>query len=146
MWWSWNARNYVKYYLIENHDKTSQEVPSMLVYLKATQCSVHSPAPFSSHLPLLLVYSLYRFPLPFLKLFPFFLECLRHSTFFPPTNPLRHGQKKYYRKRDDTEHGEDKQGENGRRQKPKLEGKGKGEDTCGKGRTGDKARNSDPIK
>ena len=46
------------------------------------------------------------FPLLFLKLFPFFLECLRRSTFFP----LRHGQKKYHIKRDDTEHGEDKGG------------------------------------
>jgi len=64
---------------------------------------------------------------------------------FPPTNPLRHGQKKYYRKRDDTEHGEDKQGANRRRQKPKVKGIGRREDRSRKGKKGDKIINSDPI-
>jgi len=37
-------------------------------------------------------------------------------------------------------------GANGRRQKPKVKGRGKGEDRIGKWKRGDKARNSDPIK
>jgi hypothetical protein len=37
-------------------------------------------------------------------------------------------------------------GVNGRREKPKVKWRGKGEDRNGKGKTGDKARNSDPIK
>jgi hypothetical protein len=37
-------------------------------------------------------------------------------------------------------------GANGRRQKSKVRGRGKGEDRSGKGEKGDKARNSDPIK
>jgi hypothetical protein len=35
---------------------------------------------------------------------------------------------------------------NGQRQKPKIRGKGKGEDKSRKGKIGDKARSSDPIK
>jgi len=54
-------------------------------------------------------------------------------------------QKKYYRKRDDTQHGEDKHGANRPRKKPKVTGRGKGEDRSVKGKTGDKARNIDPI-
>jgi len=35
---------------------------------------------------------------------------------------------------DYTEHGGDKHGANGRREKPKVEGRGKGEDRSGKGK------------
>jgi hypothetical protein len=34
----------------------------------------------------------------------------------------------------------------GRRENPKVKGEGEGEDRSGKGKMGDKARNSDPIK
>ena len=37
-------------------------------------------------------------------------------------------------------------GANGRREKPKVKGRGKGVDRSGKGKKGDKARNSDSIK
>jgi hypothetical protein len=77
------------------------------------------------------------FALPFLKLFPFFLEYLRHGTFFTRINPFRHGQKKCYRRRGDTEHGEDKQWANGRRQKPKLKERGKGQDRSVMGKRGE---------
>jgi hypothetical protein len=100
---------------------------------------------FSSNLSLLLFFLSIVFTLPFLKLFPFFQECLRRSTFLPPTHSLLHGLKEYYRNYD-TERGEDKHGANGRREKPKVKGRSKGEDRSVKGKKGDKARNSDPIK
>jgi hypothetical protein len=60
------------------------------------------------------------FPLLFIMLFPFLLDrLLGYSTFFPSYNPVRNWQKKYNRKRDDTEAAEEKTGpENGRRKKP----------------------------
>jgi len=53
---------------------------------------------------------------------------------------------KHYRNRNDTEVGEDKQG--GESAKTETESKRavKGEDRSGKGKTGDKTRNSHPIK
>ena len=49
------------------------------------------------------------------------------------------------RKRNDTEQERINRGANGRRQKPKIKGRGKGEDRRVKGKRGDKTRNFDPI-
>jgi hypothetical protein len=59
------------------------------------------------------------FPLLFILLFPFLLECLLcYSTFFLSYNPFRHWQNKYYINRDDTEPAEKKiVRKNGRRTK-----------------------------
>jgi hypothetical protein len=86
------------------------------------------------------------FPIPFLKLLPFFLQCLHHSTFFLPTNHPGHRQRNIIEKGMTQNMERKNMGANGRRQKPKVEGRGKGEDRSGEAKERDKARNRDPIK
>ena len=76
-------------------------------------CALFCPFFYAFCLPsftVILFFSLHPLSSSLSKVFPLFLECLRRSTSFPPPNPLRHEQKKYYRKRDDTERGENKGG------------------------------------
>jgi hypothetical protein len=95
----------------------------------------------------ILFFSLHPFSSSLSKDFPLFSRMSSSQHFLSSTHSSSEWANKYYRKRDDTKHGEKKEGggANWRRQKQKVNGSGKGEDRSGKGKKGERARNSDPI-